>query len=183
MNFAGLSLAGLRILAKVRQVNAQDQDDVPRLVHQLTRAEGLMERLRRKKRAVLGKIVSNLVGENDGPASPMEEPPDSAAAAPPDAAAAIAPRDSIKEAIEESGLLGGITNRIKRTADQYLNQKLDEIEARIDRKLDEIDRRLSEWRDREIANRLRILKITLWTSVIVGVVAVIYAWLKVYFFS
>ncbi len=52
--------------------------------------------------------------------------------------------------------------------------------ARIDRKLDEIDRRLAEWRDKEIANRIRILKITLWASVIVGIISLIYAYVKVY---
>src|SRR5205823_7516844 len=86
---------------------------------------------------------------------------------------------SIKEEIEEAGLFGGIAGRIKRSADEYLNQKLDEIEARIDRKLDEIDRRLGEWRDKEIANRIRILKITLWASVIVGVCSLIYSYITV----
>ena len=65
----------------------------------------------------------------------------------------------IREEIEQSGLFGGLANRVKKSADSYVNQKLDEIEARIDRKLDEIDRRLAEWRDKEIANRIRILKI------------------------
>ena len=82
--------------------------------------------------------------------------------------------------IEESGLFGGITSRIKKSADAYVNQKLDEIEARIDRKLDEIDRRLAEWRDKEIANRIRILKITLWASVIVGAFSLLYSYAKVY---
>jgi hypothetical protein len=63
------------------------------------------------------------------------------------------------------------------TADSYVNQKLDEIEARIDRKLDEIDRRLGDWRDKEIANRIRILKITLWASVIVGAVSLLYSYI------
>ena len=87
---------------------------------------------------------------------------------------------AIKEEIEESGLFGGIASRVKKTADQYINQKLDEIESRIDRKLDEIDRRLAEWRDKEIANRIRILKITLWASIIVGIVSALYAYLQVY---
>ena len=87
---------------------------------------------------------------------------------------------SIKEEIEESGLFGGISNRLKKSADVYLNQKLDEIENRIDRKLDEIDRRLAEWRDKEIANRIKILKITLWASVIVGVVSLIYTYVTEY---
>ena len=52
----------------------------------------------------------------------------------------------------------------------------------IDRKLDEIDRRLAEWRDKEIANRIRILKITLWASVIVGVFSLIYSYVTVVLF-
>ncbi len=36
---------------------------------------------------------------------------------------------SIKEEIEESGLFGGISNRLKKSADVFLNQKLDEIEG------------------------------------------------------
>src|SRR5207245_282495 len=87
---------------------------------------------------------------------------------------------SIKDEIEESGLVGGLTSRIKRSADAYLNQKLDEIEARIDRKLDEIDRRLAEWRDKEIANRIRILKITLWASVIVAALSLMYSYVYTY---
>ncbi len=50
----------------------------------------------------------------------------------------------------------------------------------FDRKLDEIDRRLGEWRDKEIANRIRILKITLWATVIVGLASLLYSWVKVY---
>ncbi|MGF1634760.1 MAG: hypothetical protein ACFCVE_12985 [Phycisphaerae bacterium] len=86
----------------------------------------------------------------------------------------------LKHDVEESGVFGGLTNRIKKTADAYLNQKLDEVEARIDRKLDEIDRRLAEWRDKEIANRIRILKITLWVSLVLGAFSLIYSWVKTY---
>ena len=43
--------------------------------------------------------------------------------------------------------------------------------------MDEINRRLAEWRDKEIANRIRILKITLWASVIVAVVSLIYSYI------
>jgi hypothetical protein len=130
---------------------------------------GFWERMRQKKRRFLGKIVSNMVGEN-----PSHES---------DGGDASRAAGSIRSEIEESGLWAGIANRIKRTADDYLAQKLDEIELRIDKKLEEIDKRLSEWRDKEIANRLRIMKITLWASVIVAIISLIYAWLKVYFFS
>ena len=36
------------------------------------------------------------------------------------------------------------------------------------------------WRDREIANRIRILKITLWASVIVAIVSLIYSYVTTY---
>jgi hypothetical protein len=166
MRFAGLSQEALFILAEIRQADPALGDEIPTLIDKLRSREGLMEKFRRKKRAFLGKLVSGLVGEPHSP---------------PPAPTSERPHASIKHEIEESGLLGGITNRIKRTADLYLDQKLDEIEARIDRKLDEIDRRLSEWRDKEIANRLKILKITLWVSVIVAIISLIYAWLKIYF--
>lgn len=173
MRFAGLSQAALFALARLRQVQVADADDVPTLIRKLKRQESLLEKFKRKKRSFLGKLVSNLVGESDHPHEPTADP-----SVPP-----AAPRENIRQAIEESGFFGGITNRIKKSADQYLNQKLDEIEARIDRKLDEIDHRLGEWRDREIANRIKILKITLWASVIVGIVSLIYAWIKVYFIA
>ena len=90
------------------------------------------------------------------------------------------PKATIKEAIEEGGLIGGITDRLKKSADGYINEKLDEIEARIDRKLDEIDRRLAEWRDKEVANRLRILKVSLWATVAVGTATLIISYIRVY---
>jgi hypothetical protein len=173
MRFAGLSHRGLSALVRLRGLEAQDQDPVPLLVRKLRKQEGFFSRLNRRRRAVLGSIVAGIVGESDANRD-YHFLPDPAA---PDASAEPA---SIKDEIESSGLFGGITNRIKRSADQYLNQKLDEIEARIDRKLDQIDRRLGEWRDKEIANRIRILKITLWASVIVGVFSLVYAYVSQY---
>jgi hypothetical protein len=175
MRFAGLSQRGLVVLARLRGVLAADDEPVPTLIRKLKRKEGLFSRINRKRRAMLGSIVSNMIGESGGGDEYQFIPPDEQGAAPGASAA------SIKEEIEEAGLFGGIAGRIKRSADAYLNQKLDEIEARIDRKLDEIDRRLAEWRDKEIANRIRILKITLWATVIVGVVTLIYQYIKVYF--
>jgi hypothetical protein len=171
MRFAGLSQPGLVVLARLRGIDARDEDPVPVLVRKLKKQEGVFARLNRKRRAFLGGLIARMIGE-EGPSDYQFLPPDGSA--PPPSAGASA---TIKEDIEESGVLGGITNRIKKTADAYLNQKLDEIEARIDRKLDEIDRRLAEWRDKEIANRIRILKITLWASVIVGIVSLIYSYI------
>src|SRR5208337_3956754 len=115
----------------------------------------------------LGKLVSGIVGGNPTPVSGDADAPPEAKTQP-----------SIRDEIEEIGLWGGIANRIRRTADDYLHQKMDEIETRIDRKLVEIDRHLSEWRDKEIANRLRIIKITLWASVIVAMISLVYEWVK-----
>lgn len=171
MRFAGLPQPGLVVLARLRGIDARDEDPVPVLVRKLKKQEGMFARLSRKRRAFLGGMIARMIGE-EGPSDYQFLPPDGTV--PPSAAAGSA---TIKQDIEESGLLGGITNRIKKTADAYLNQKLDEIEARIDRKLDEIDRRLAEWRDKEIANRIRILKITLWASVIVGIVSLIYSYI------
>ena len=186
MRFAGLSQRGLVVLARLRGIDAPATDDpVPVLVKRLKKKEGFFARLNRKRRAMLGSIVSNMVGERRPDRLPVP-PPRTAAPAPPPRRAPLrlAGRPaSIKQDIEESGLFGGITNRLKKSADTYVNQKLDEIEARIDRKLDEIDRRLAEWRDKEIANRIRILKITLWASVIVAVCSLIYTYVDVHFLN
>ncbi len=181
MKFAGLSHRGLIALALLRSVAIKEGDPVPVLIRKLKQKESLFAKMSRAKRAAMGSVVSKIIGEEQNPTEyhylPSSQNPGSTGTAdiPP-------PRSpgTIKEEIEESGLVGGLTNRIKKSADSYLNQKLDEIESRIDRKLDEIDRRLAEWRDKEIANRIRILKITLWASVIVGVVSLIYAYLKEY---
>ncbi len=182
MKFSGLSHRGLIVLAMMRGIPVAESDPVPALVAKLKKKEGLLSRLSRKRRAALGTMVSKIIGENQSqqeyhflPSSQFPSPGVGDGTIPPRNPAA-----SIKEEIEEAGLVGGLTNRIKKSADSYLNQKLDEIESRIDRKLDEIDRRLAEWRDKEIANRIRILKITLWASVIVGVVSLIYAYIKEY---
>lgn len=190
MKFAGLSHRGLLALARLRGVASADDDKVPVLVRRLKRQEGVFSRLNRKRRAMLGSLVSKIVGDDPAGAADYQFLPSDGGATGNASGltgtatvAPAAPSHSIKDDIEESGLFGGITSRIKKSADAYVNQKLDEIEARIDRKLDEIDRRLAEWRDKEIANRIKILKITLWASVIVAAFSLVYAYLKVYFFS
>ena len=180
MRFAGLSQRGLVVLARLRGVVCSDADPVPILIRRLKKQEGFFSKLNRKRRAMLGAIVSNMIGEEESAADYQFLPPPAGPSGMGGPAPA-APPGTIKREIEESGLFGGIAGRIKKSADAYVNQKLDEIEARIDRKLDEIDRRLAEWRDKEIANRIRILKITLWASVIVGAFSLLYSYIKVYF--
>lgn len=182
MKFAGLSHRGLLVLALMRGLPAATADPVPVLIRRLKRQEGLFAKLNRKRRAMLGSIVSNMIGDTSVAGDYQYLPPQQGpTASSTTTTAPPPPAGTIKDEIEESGLFGGIAGRIKKSADSYVNQKLDEIESRIDRKLDEIDRRLAEWRDKEIANRLRILKITLWASVIVGILSLIYSYVKVYF--
>jgi hypothetical protein len=179
MKFDGLSQRGLVVLAVMRGVPLRGDEDVPQIVKRLRKQEGVFSRLNRKRRAWIGSIVANMVGEEESAADYQFLPPQQAGSGG-DTVAPSQRTATIKDDIEESGLFGGIASRVKKTADSYINQKLDEIEARIDRKLDEIDRRLAEWRDKEIANRIRILKITLWASVIVAVVSLVYSYIKVY---
>jgi hypothetical protein len=187
MRFVGLSHRGLVVLARMRGVPAAEDEPVPTLIRRLKKQEGFFARLNRKRRSVIASVVSNLIGESPGNREYQFLPgPDAGGGGGPGPTAAAGRQTvagpnpaSIKEEIEDAGLIGGITNRLKKSADSYLNQKLDEIESRIDRKLDEIDRRLAEWRDKEVANRIKILKITLWASVVVGVVSLIYSYVVV----
>lgn len=179
MRFSGLTQRGLVVLSRMRGLSMPDDATIPILVRRLKKQEGIFSKLNRKRRALLGSVVSKILGE-DAPGGEAYQflPPaqQSPGAIPTANAGPSTTPPSIKQEIEESGLFGGIAGRIRKSADSYVNQKLDEIEARIDRKLDEIDRRLAEWRDKEIANRIRILKITLWASVIVGTFSLLYAY-------
>jgi hypothetical protein len=188
MKFDGLSQRGLVVLSTMRGLSVSLKDPVPSIVKKLKKQEGIFSRLNRKRRAMLGSMVSRMIG--DEPADDYQFLPSQQPGAQPTGGAGSErvattapppPAGTIKDEIEEAGLLGGIAGRIKKSADAYVNQKLDEIESRIDRKLDEIDRRLAEWRDKEIANRIRILKITLWASVIVGAFSLIYSYFQIYF--
>ncbi len=87
-------------------------------------------------------------------------------------------RRGLRERIENVGVVGGIARTLRGAADDYVAEKLDEIERRIDRKLEEIDRRLCEWRDREVSNRLRIVRITLIGTVIVAALSLGYEYAK-----
>lgn len=176
MRFAGLSERGLVVLCMLRGCEISGNESRDELVKALKKQEGFFSKIKRKTRGWLGKRVEKMMGDptTDAPA-PTGEPVNK----PTDQTAGVR-KQALREEIEESGFFGGIANRVKKQADSYVNQKLDEIEARIDRKLDEIDRRLAEWRDKEIANRIRILKITLWASVIVGAMSLIYSYVKLY---
>ena len=168
MNFAGLSDRGLHALARLRVVPI-DRDAARAQVEKALRlSEPMWDLVRRKRRKIMGSLISKML---DGPAEPDEGQEYK-----------FLPEDknvpSLRDHIAEEGVVGGIARRIRGAADDYVREKLDEIEDRIDRKLDEIDKRMGEWRDREITNRLRIIKITLVASVIVALLSLGYDLVK-----
>jgi hypothetical protein len=176
MKFDGLSPRGLVVLARMRGIACTGRESIDVLVKKLHRHEGFFARMARKRRAWVGRMVAGMLGEVEPETEYQFLPPQQGSGA---SSQAGSGSGNIADEIEEQGLLGGLASRVKRTADSYLNQKLDEIEQRIDRKLDEIDRRLADWRDKEIANRIRIIKITLWASIAVAGVSLLYSYIKV----
>lgn len=174
MRFGGLSREGLQTLALLRGIPVRGDEPIPVLVDYLKAGESLLAKLNRKRRGLLGHLAERIAGATGSPSGGEQPAPGPGGAGGPDATGSR----RLKHEIEEQGLFAGITNRFKRSADTYVQEKLDEIEARIDRKLDEIDRRLGDWRDKEIANRIRIIKITLWTSVVISVLSLLYMYVK-----
>ncbi|MCK6455964.1 MAG: hypothetical protein L6Q92_05475 [Phycisphaerae bacterium] len=174
VSFDGLSVRGLRVLAAFRGVPYQDSDDAAALRERLARAEGFWTRVSRQRRALVGALLSKLIDGDtgDSPQAYQFLPEDDASA-----------RASLRHEIEQRGVVSGLASRLRSAADDYVRQKLDEIEIRIDQKLDQIDRRLSEWRDREVANRLRIIRITLMASVVFAILSLGYHGLKHWVFE
>src|SRR5258706_4873713 len=126
MRFDGLSERGLVALARLRGVEIAQSDNVPVMVKKLKKREGIFARMNRKRRAVLGSIVSNMIGESDKSAEYQFLPPVEGAAsgssgptttASP-ATAAAGPDRSIKKENEKSGLFGGLPPRGKKTPHQ-----------------------------------------------------------------
>lgn len=163
MRFEELSDRALQALCILREIPIGSGSPRADMIRALQRAEPWRDYVHRKLRRGIGSMIGRVL------APPEETPPDQVYHYLPEAKSA-----SFKESFEDEGIVGGLTRRIRGAADDYVREKLDEIEARIDRKLDEIDRRLGEWRDREIRNRLTILKWTLIFSIIVALVSLGY---------
>jgi hypothetical protein len=163
MTFEGLSDRGLHVLARLRGVPAWSNEPRALTEARLKDAEPFWQRLRRRRREIVAGALERMIsGGQDEAGEDYQFLPEEPGG------------QSLRESITEGGIVGGIAQRLRGVADDYVRQKLDEIEARIDKKLDEIDHRLGEWRDKEIANRLRIIKITLVASVIVAVLSLGY---------
>lgn len=164
----GLSHRGVVALARLRGIPVRGDEPTTVLADRIRGAEPFWDRIARKRRRLIGGIISRLVD------SAVDEEEGKTYRFLPEESG----KTSLKADISEEGVVGGIARRLRGAADDYIRQKLDEIEDRIDRKLDEIDRRLEEWRDREIANRLKIIRITLIASVLVAVLSLGYSLLK-----
>ncbi len=168
MRFEGLSDQGVYALCRLNQLTVAPADQRRNMIKALKKAESFGKYLKRKRRRLVGSLIDKLISTPSATAEGNK------------AEYRFLPEDDrpLKQRIEEEGVVSGLTRKIKGVADDYVRQKLDEIEKRIDRKLDEIDVRLSEWRDREIRNRLRIIKITLIASIIVVLLSLGYDYLR-----
>ena len=168
-NYESLSQRGLIALARLRDIPVLPTDDPARVLAEIRRRDGFWKRLRRHRRKLTAAMVAKFVEKNGrrGPATDGSQGDKNAGPAQPAG-------ESLKKQIADYGLVGGLANRLRGAADDYIKIKLDEIEARIDAKLDQIDRRLTEWRDKEVANRLRILRITLIFTVLVALLSLGY---------
>ncbi|MEK6642267.1 MAG: hypothetical protein AABZ08_00025 [Planctomycetota bacterium] len=170
-NYDSLSTRGLYVLARLRGLAATAQTSANDLIDRLRTNDGFWTTVRRKRRAIVGSLLTKII---DG----KRPPSDTDYQFLPEEDGAQPERRTLKDAVVERGLVGGIAQKLRGAADDYIKIKLDEIEARIDDKLEQIDRRLGEWRDREVANRLRILRLTLIFTVLVALLSLGYNYVK-----
>ena len=167
MNFQGLGQRGLVALARLRGAPANMDEPAQIIEERIRRLESLWGKIQRQRRQWAASVIARMVNAtNDAEQESYRFLPEEGAPT------------SLKEHITEGGVVGGIARKIRSVADDYVREKLDEIELRIDRKLDEIDRRLEEWRDREVAIRLKMIRITLVASVLVALLSLGYSYLK-----
>lgn len=176
--YDGLSKRGLVTLARLRDIEVLESDTADQIMDKLRSRESFWQRFHRTRRRVVGSWLAKMIdgGESTESADDPHLPSDSVDK--PNAESPDAVRGSLRRQIEDLGVVGGIAQRLRGAADDYIKVKLDEIEARIDLKLNEIDQRLAEWRDREIANRLKILRLTLGFTVVVAVLSLGYNFVK-----
>jgi hypothetical protein len=162
MDFEGLSHRGLVVLARLRGRSPEPDATRKDLVKSVRRSEKWAELFQRKRQEWTADLISQVIPGIDEDEKEYKFLPEEQS------------ESAMQRHLEGGGVVGGLTRRLKGVADDYVREKLDEIEARIDRKLEEIDRRLGEWRDREVAHRLKILKITLFVSILVALLSLGY---------
>ena len=155
---AGLSTEDLRIVARMHGMTfdeATSPEELARMIE--TSARRWTDVLKRAGGRVVG-LITRKAARTSG----AEETP---------------PLAEEQEGVVSAGLKKGFKAALRFGVDDYVKEKLDEIEARIDRKLEELDRKMDEWRLREVRHRLRIIKYTIIATVIVAVISIIYKYL------
>ena len=170
-DLTGLSQPGLEALARLRGLKLQSDETDRQLAERIRKSISLWERMRRRRRKLVGRLLGQAVRRSRRPKDEqyhfLPETGDTG---------------TLGESGPKAGLVGGLARKIKGeiqgAADEYIDAKLDQVERRIDAKLDEIDARLAEWRDREVRNRLRIIRITLLATVVVALVSLGYNYLR-----
>lgn len=165
LDYDTLSHRGLVAMARLRNIPVADEDHAEQIIAKLNEAEGFWGKVDRQRRRIIGRLLEKVIDmpdESDAEKARTE------------AENAAARERRLHREIESHGVVGGIASRIRGAADSYIEAKLDEIELRIDAKLAQIDLRLAEWRDREIANRLKILRITLAFTLLVALLSLGY---------
>ena len=158
----GLTLEDLRIVARMHEVPFEDSTSHGELAGLVQKQSGRWsEVFKRAGSRMVGFLARRIIG----PDTEAEETVDGG---------------EPTEGRVANSLKRGAKAALKFAVDDYVRDKLDEIEARIDHKLDDIDRKMNEWRTREIRHRLRILKITIVATVIVAAISLVYTLIKKY---
>lgn len=171
-NYDDLSTRGLTVLVRLRGLPVAATHTADDLIDVLETSDGVWKRISAKRRKVVGSLLSRMIEGKS------QKSTDEYRFLPEDGGGAAETAKSLKSQFEAHGIVGGIAQRLRGAADDYIQIKLDEIEARIDAKLEQIDKRLAEWRDKEVANRLRILRITLVFTVLVAMLSLGYNYTK-----
>lgn len=171
-NYDSLSRRGLATLAGLREIATEESDTAEDLIDKLRKQDGFWKRFHRRRRSLMASWLAKMIDGDGGDSNDYRFLPEDTGGD------AESIKDSLKRQIEDHGVVGGIASRLRGAADDYIRVKLDEIERRIDEKLSEIDQRLAEWRDREVANRLKILRITLAFTVLVAIMSLGYNYVK-----
>ena len=149
----GLTPDDVRIVARLHGIEFAEDAPPEEIAGKVeASAKRWTDVLKRASGRVVGYIAKKVAGADDDEMTP--------------------PEDEAKEV--SAGLRKGFKAALRFSMDDYIAEKLDEIEARIDRKLDELDRKMDDWRTREVRHRLRIIKYTIIGTVVVAVVSIIY---------
>src|SRR5262245_61092988 len=124
-NYDSLSHRGLVTLARLRGIPADPSENSHDLIDRLRHSDGFWSWIKKKRRSLVGGMIAKWVeGESTGQQGEYQFLPEQEINLPGQ------PRGSLRTHIEEHGIVGGIATRIRGVADDYIKQKLDEIEIR-----------------------------------------------------